>query len=287
MVRDISRFPDIIRANSCERRPCIVSSRREFVKIAGLATMYVAARGTALAAAEEPALGLIFPPLDYPIPPDAKRLYPTGVRFLGDGVGLSGGMTIDGYEEAIPRLIPAAERLAKQGAKVISFFGSSITFYKGAKFNDELTQRITKATGLPATTQSNGLVDGLRVANAKRVAVATAYTDIVTERLKLFLEEHGFDVTYAKGLGYERIPEGAATQEILFKLGINVYANSKKADALVVSCGALKTLHLIVPLENQIKVPVVSSTPHGLMNGVRLLGVSPRAKGFGMVLAKA
>ena len=119
------------------------------------------------------------------------------------------------------------------------------------------------------------------------MAVATAYTDIVTERLKLFLEEHGFDVTYAKGLGYERIPEGAATQEILFKLGINVYANSKKADALVVSCGALKTLDLIVPLENQIKAPVVSSTPHGLMNGVRLLGISPRVNGFGMVLAKA
>src|SRR5947207_475512 len=124
MVRDISRFPDIIRANSCERRPCIVSSRREFVKIAGLATMYVAARGSALPAADEPALGLIFPPLNYPIPPDAKRLYPAGVRFIGDGVGLSGGMTIDGYEEAIPRLIPAAERLARQGAQVISFFGS-------------------------------------------------------------------------------------------------------------------------------------------------------------------
>ncbi|PYS18540.1 MAG: hypothetical protein DMG17_05790, partial [Acidobacteria bacterium] len=254
-----------------------MSSRRSFLKIASLATAYAATRGTALAAAEEPALGLIFPPLNYPIPPDAKRLYPTGVRFLGDGVGLSGGMTIDGYEEAIPRLIPAAERLAKQGAQVISFFGSSITFYKGAKFNEELTQKITKATGLPATTQSNGLVDGLRVANAKRVAVATAYTDIVTERLKIFLQEHGFDVTFAKGLGYERIPEGGATQEILFKLGSDTYAKSKKADALVISCGALRTLDLIVPLENETKVPVVSSTPHGLMNGVRMLGISPRA----------
>ena len=263
-----------------------MSSRRDFLKIASLATAYVATRGTALAAADEPALGLIFPPLNYPIPPDAKRLYPAGVRFLGDGVGLSGGMTIDGYEEAIPRLIPAAERLAKQGAQVISFFGSSITFYKGAKFNEELTQKIIKATGLPATTQSNGLVDGLRVANAKRVAVATAYTDIVTERLKIFLQEHGFDVTFAKGLGYERIPEGGATQEILFKLGSDTYAKSKKADALVISCGALRTLDLIVPLENETKVPVVSSTPHGLMNGVRMLGISPRAKGFGMVFEK-
>ena len=37
----------------------------------------------------------------------------------------------------------------------------------------------------------------------------------------------------------------------------------------------------------EIGVPVVSSTPHGLMNAVRLVGVSPRASGFGAVFAKA
>ena len=87
-------------------------------------------------------------------------------------------------------------------------------------------------------------------------------------------------------LNYERIPEGGATQEILFKLGADTYAKSTKADALVISCGALRTLDLIVPLENETKAPVVSSTPHGLMNGVRMLGISPRAKGFGMVFEK-
>jgi arylmalonate decarboxylase len=263
------------------------TSRRDFFRIAGVMAGAAAFVSPALEAANEPALGLIFPPKDYPIPPDAKRLYPSGVEFLGDGVGLPGGMTVEGYEEAIPRVVPVAQALAKRGAKVISVFGSSLTFYKGAKFNQDLTDRVTKATGVPATTQSNGLIDGLRTVNAKRVAVATAYTDVVTGRLKVFLEEHGFEVTSAKGLGYERIPEGAATQEILFNLGADAYANSKKADALVVSCGALRTLDLIVPLENKIKVPVVSSTPHGLMNGVRLLGVSPRAQGFGMVFARA
>jgi arylmalonate decarboxylase len=263
------------------------SSRRTFLKLSGLAAVTATLRTRLVTAAGGPAVGLIFPPLNYPIPPDAKRLYPTGVEFLSGGVGLPGGMTLEGYDEAIPRVLPAAEELAKQGAQVISVFGSSLTFYKGAKFNQELVDRVTKLTGLAATTQSNGLIDGLKVANAKRVAVATAYTDVVTERLKLFLQEYGFEVTSARGLGFERIPEGAATQQILFKLGAEVYANSRKADALVMSCGALRTLDLIVPLESEIKVPVVSSTPHGLMNAVRLLGVSPRSKGFGSVLAKA
>src|SRR5215813_15274089 len=105
----------------------MTTSRRDFLKAAGAVGIY-GMRGFAFGAADEPALGLIFPPKDYPIPPDAKRLYPSGVEFLGDGVGLPGGMTVEGYEEAIPRVIPVAESLAKRGAKVISVFGSSITF---------------------------------------------------------------------------------------------------------------------------------------------------------------
>ena len=261
------------------------TSRRAFFRIAGVMAGAAAFASPVLEAANEPALGLIFPPKDYPIPPDAKRLYPSGVEFLGDGVGLPGGMTVEGYEEAIPRVVPVAQALAKRGAKVISVFGSSLTFYKGAKFNQDLTDRVTQATGVPATTQSNGLIDGLRTANAKRVAVATAYTDIVTGRLKVFLEEHGFEVTSAKGLGYERIPEGTVTQEVLHELGAAAYASSNNADALVMSCGALRTLDLIVPLEKSVGAPVVSSTPHGLWHCARKLGLPARIEGFGIVMA--
>jgi arylmalonate decarboxylase len=264
----------------------MTNSRRDFLKVGGLAAACAVLGKPHPTAAAEPTLGLIFPPVNYPIPPDAKLLYPRGVRFIGNGVGLPGGMTVAGYDEAIPRVLPRAVDLAKEGAGVISVFGSSLTFYKGAKFHEDLIRQVARATGRPATTQSNGLVDGLRTANARRVAVATAYTDAVTERLKIFLQESGFEVTFAKGLGYERIPEGAATHEILFKLSTDVYANSKKADALVVSCGALKTLDLIVPVESVIKVPVVSSTPHGLWNGVKMLGVDARVQGYGMVMAK-
>ena len=264
----------------------MATSRREFVRIGGAAAALSVMGASVRLHADDPVIGLIFPPLNYPVPDDAQRLYPRGVRFLSGGVGLPGGMTMEGYEEAVPRILPAAETLAKAGAKAISVFGSSLTFYKGARFNEDLVARVTKATGLPATTQSNGLVDGLRTANARRVAVATAYTDVVNVRLQLFLEEHGFVVTTTKGLGYLRVPEEGVPQEVLFQLGMDAYAGSGKADALVVSCGGLKTLDLIVPLERALGVPVVSSTPHGLMNAVRLVGVSPRAQGFGMVFAR-
>ena len=259
------------------------TTRRTFLGALSAAAAYPLMARQTLAA--NPTLGLIFPPENYPIPPDAKMLFPSGVDFIGNGVGLPGGMTVQGYEEAVPRILPRATELAQKGAHVISVFGSSITFYKGAKFHDDLITQVEKTTGRRATTQSNGLLDGLRTANARRVAIATAYTDDVTERLKVFLQEYGFEVTAAKGLGFTQVPEGAATRDILVKLSTDAYAASKRADAVVISCGALKTIDVIVPVEDVVKVPVVSSTPHGLWHGVKLLGVPARVQGFGMVMA--
>src|SRR4051812_18056717 len=115
--------------------------RRDFLRISGtaFATTFVASGfsrtlTTGFAAAGDAKIGLIFPPLNYPIPPDAKRLYPKGVEFLSGGVGLPGGMTLEGYDEAVPRILPEAQRLATEGARIISVFGSSLTFYKGAKW---------------------------------------------------------------------------------------------------------------------------------------------------------
>src|SRR5688572_24953975 len=114
-----------------------MTTRRTFLH-AGGATLAAALFGSRALAQAEPTVGLIFPPLDYPIPPDAKELFPSGIRFISNGVGLPGGMTYEGYEEAIPRVMPRAQELADRGAALISVFGSSITFYRGAQFNQDL-----------------------------------------------------------------------------------------------------------------------------------------------------
>ena len=255
-------------------------SRRRFLQ-----TTAAAALTMPLASAADPVMGMIFPPADYPVPPEATQLYPKGVTFLAEGLAFH-GMTIDSYNEAVPRIVPAALKLKQRGATAISIMGTSLTFYKGAAFNQELIEKVHQATGLPATSMSNGIVDGLKVAGAKRVAVATAYTDEVNATLERFLKESGFEVVVIKGLNLIRAVD-AVTQDQLFDFSAGVFAQAHRADTLLVSCGGLKTLDLLVPLETRCKVPVVSSTPHALMNAVRVAGVNPRATGYGSVLAKA
>jgi arylmalonate decarboxylase len=255
-------------------------SRREFLKTAG-----ALAAGSALVEAAEPTLGMIFPPADYPVPPEAKLMYPTGVRFLALGVGLE-RMTPEGYDKVIDNIVPAAKKLAADGANAIALMGTSLSFYKGAAFNKQLADAIHKTTGLPSTTMSTAVVEGLREVGGKRVAVATAYNEEVNHRLRVFLEESGFEVLTVKGLGIERFEDSPpVTQDGLMKFSADVRASVPRADSLLISCGALKTLEIVAPLETQCKVPVVSSLPHALRAGVRLLGLSGRSPGYGKLLA--
>lgn len=258
----------------------INTSRRQFLQTAAGAAI-----AAPLFAAGEPVLGMIFPPANYPVPPEAKLLYPTGVKFLAEGLAFH-GMTIDSYNEAVPRIVPAALKLKERGATAISIMGTSLTFYKGAAFNRELIENVHRATGLPATSMSNGIVDGLKVAGAKRVTVATAYTDVVNATLERFLRESGFEVVSIKGLNLTGSTI-SVTHDQLYDFSSRTFAAAPNADALLISCGGLKTLDLLVPLETRCRVPVVSSTPHALMNAVRIAGVNPRATGYGSVLAKA
>ena len=256
--------------------------RRQFLK-----TGAAGAAGAALAMGADRVLGMIFPPANYPVPPEAKLMYPKGIRFLAEGVGLE-RMTPAGYDQVVGKIVPAAVLLAKQGAQAISVMGTSLTFYKGAAFNEQLKAQVTKATGLPSTTMSTAIIDGLRTVGARRVAVATAYNEAVNQRLRVFLQESGFEVLTVKGLGIERFEDSPpVTRDGLLKFSAGVRESAPKADSLLISCGALKTLEILAPLEKRCEVPVVSSLPHAFWASVRLLGLSGQVKGYGSLLARS
>jgi arylmalonate decarboxylase len=227
-------------------------------------------------------IGLILPPAESPVPPEATLLY-ADIEFLAEGLAFR-GITRDSFDEAISRIVPASLQLKQRGATAISIMGTSLTFYRGTAFNQELIAQVQRATSLPTTSMSNGIVEGLRMAGAKRIAVATAYTDEINAALQRFLEESGFQVAAMQGLNLIRAT-GVVSRERLHAFCLSSFAEAPHADALLISCGGLSTLDLLAPLEDQCRVPVVSSTPHGLMDAVRLAGADPRVTGYGSVLA--
>jgi arylmalonate decarboxylase len=182
-----------------------------------------------------------------------------------------------------------ANRLSKAGAGAIVLMAPPLSFYKGAVFNQRLAEEMKRATGLPSITASTAIVEGLRDVRARRVAVATVYTDEISLHLQGFLEQSGFEVVTVKGLGIERFEEippvlESVTGEDLLEFCVNVRESRPEADALLICSGYLPMLELIVPLEKRCRIPVVSATPHALRAGVRLIGLSGRVNGFGTLL---
>jgi arylmalonate decarboxylase len=197
-------------------------------------------------------------------------------------------MTPRGYDEVLDRIAPAAERLAQRGAEAIALLGTSLSFYQGAAFNRSLAERMARASGRPTVTMSTAVVEGLRAVGGRRLAVATAYNDEVNDRLRTFLGEEGFEVLVVRGLGIEKVEEvDAVTQNALIDFSVSVFESARTCDAMLISCGGLRTLELLDPVERRCGVPVVSSLPHALRAGVRLLGLSGRAPGYGKLLATA
>jgi arylmalonate decarboxylase len=264
----------------------MTTKRRDFlVGSAAIAAAAFAAR-SAGAAGKVPVLGLIFPPLNRGVPEEGVAMYGDKLKFVVTGLGVE-RMTPDGFEAVLPKIPAAAEQLAAAGAEAIELTGTSLTFYKGEAFNQKLRETVTKASGLKATTMSNGVIDGLKAVGAKRVAVATAYNDDVNERLHAFLIEHGLEPVVVKGLGIEAMTDvDKVTQNDLIEFGARVRATAPGADSLLVSCGGFRTLEIIAPLEAKTGVPVISSMPHGLWAGARLVGMSGAAPGYGTLLSR-
>jgi arylmalonate decarboxylase len=232
-----------------------------------------------------PVLGLILPPAGREVPDEGIAMYGKRLSFVVTGLGVE-RMTPESFDSVQARIPAAAERLMAAGADAIELTGTSLTFYKGEAFNRQLCEIVKKASGLPATTMSNGVIDALKAVGARRVAVATAYNDEVNARLRAFLLEHGLEPLVITGLGIEAMADiDRVTQKALLEFGVRVRDSAPTADSLLVSCGGFRTLEIIAPLEARTGVPVISSMPHGLWAGARLAGLHGAAPGYGRLLS--
>ena len=104
-----------------------------------------------------PVLGLIFPPEGRGVPEEGVAMYGEQLRFVVTGLGVE-RMTPAGFDAVMARIPAAARQLAEAGANAIELTGTSLTFYKGEAFNRQLCELVSRTSGLPATTMSNGVM---------------------------------------------------------------------------------------------------------------------------------
>jgi arylmalonate decarboxylase len=216
-------------------------------------------------------IGLVVPSATDRIPAEGPMMYPD-VTFIPRGVGVR-ALTPEGYDAAWDAILPAAKELAQHDVDAIMVIGTSLTFYRGYDAHQQLLERLRSETGLPVSTMSEAVIEGLRSVGAKRVAVATAYSDLVNERLADFLGRAGYEVLSMKGFGLTGFGDAAnQSEQDIIDLSGKAIDEAKTADAVLISCGGLKTLGCAVPIEQRYGIPVVTSTQSAFWKALRLAG---------------
>jgi arylmalonate decarboxylase len=231
-------------------------------------------------------IGLVVPFAKDEVPFEGPIMYP-GVRFIPRGVGVR-ALTPEGYEPAWNGILPAAEYLANQNVDAIMVIGTSLTFYRGPEAHQWLLEELRQRTGLPVSTMSQAIIDGLRDVGAKRVAVATAYSDVVNRRLKELLAAADIDVRSLECFDLLEFGGPSKKSEAdIIELSDTAVEHADKPEGILISCGGLRTLEVAKPLEARHGIPVVSSATAAFWAAMRLVGESGRVAGYGRLFEQA
>jgi maleate isomerase len=141
------------------------------------------------------------------------------------------------------------------------------------------------APGAQATSLITGVIRALRQLDAKRIVVATPYLDEVNRREVDYLEQAGFEVISLCGLNLEKDSDMVRVAPD-FIAEFALAQDREEADAIFISCGALRTLEVIGEIEARAGKPAICSNQAMIWDCLRLAGIEDRFEGYGRLLSE-
>ncbi len=233
-------------------------------------------------------IGLIVPATNSTAEPDFVMAAPKNVSIHAQRMWNINELTVEVMEGMNSDVEQAARHLAQAKMDLIVYACTTGSFFKGPGYDDELIQLIEKAAGVPAVATAPAAVEALRLFGAKRISVASPYTQWQNERLRVYYEAVGFEV-----LNVEGDPRGAVaggqghcdlSPESVVEFASGVCR--PEADALFCSCTAWRSMEVAAELERRTGKPVVSANQATVWAAFRRLGITNPQPGFGSLLGK-
>ena len=187
---------------------------------------------------------------------------------------------LDGYQAAV-------EDLVYEEVDVIVLGGSPPVTMKGYGFEQQMVERAQALTSAPVMALIRGEVEALQAVGARRIAVGAPYTPALTDRFAEYFQAAGFEVAATRCLGIERNVEIARLPEdASYHLARELVREAGEVDAVHLTCPRWPTLPNLALLEQDLGMPVTSSSQSVIYGTLRRLGIRDRISGFGSLLEK-
>jgi maleate isomerase len=135
------------------------------------------------------------------------------------------------------------------------------------------------------TTLITSVIRALRTLQVRRIVVATPYLDEINRREARYLEQAGFEVLSIAGLNLEKDSDMVrVAPDFITEFALAQDRND--ADAIFVSCGALRTLDVIAEIEAGAGKAAVASNQAMIWDTLRLAGIGDRFEGYGRLMSQ-
>ncbi len=227
-------------------------------------------------------VGLLIPSSNTNIEPEYYSVMPPTVsthvaRMAMTSVDDQG---LSGQDQDVVR---QAELLATAKVEVILFCLTAASFQLGLDYDAGLRQRIEAASGKPALTAAQTIVDALNTLGVRRIAMATPFVPEVNAVSRAFMTANGFDVVSIEGLGYVDNFAIALTDYDTVRDLVR-RADRADAEAIVIPGGNMPCLQIAPELERELNKPVVTTNQAGIWALLRHLGGFQQLDGRGLLL---
>jgi len=152
--------------------------------------------------------------------------------------------------------------------------------------NDKVAEHMNSAKpDTPCVTPSSAAFDAFNALGVKKVSVLTPYTQDVTDSLVTYFSQHGLDVVNAVCFGLSDDRDMARVSKDSIIEG-GVAACDPDADALFISCTAVRAAPCVAQLEARLGKPVVTSNQAMVWRCMRHLGITSDYPAGGMLFSK-
>ena len=216
-------------------------------------------------------VGLIILATDHTTEPDYQRMVASAdIGVYVARIPFANPVTPDNLRAMQPSLTEAAKLiLPDEELDAICYSCTSASVVIG---DEEITAAIRKARpGVPVVTPPLAGVLGLKALGARRISVLTPYTVETSRPMAEYFARHGFDIASFTCLGLEDDREMARiSHDSLIELAVETIAPD--AEALFISCTAVRAAEIAARVEARIGRPLVSSNLASAWQCLRLCG---------------
>lgn len=229
-------------------------------------------------------IGYVLLATEQTIQDDVMALRPDGVGIHFARAPIPDSITAETLAAQVGHLADAAATLLPDGSlDVVCYACTSGSLVIGEeRVFEEFRKGAPNAT---PTTLITGVIAGLRTLGAKRIAVATPYLEEIDRQEDAYLRAAGFDVVNIEGLRIEKDSDMVRVPPD-YIMDFALAADRPDADALFISCGALRTLDVIGEIERRAGKPAICSNQAMIWDCLRKAGIDDRFDGHGRLLSE-